>query len=417
MQIALIADHLSMPGPPEADPYPPAESADVLSLAGALAAAGQDVTVYARRDHPDTPATASPGGQVTVRYLTAGPTARLTDEELLAHVPALAGQLAQQWRSKAPAVAHGFSWSSGMAALAGARDLDVRVVQSHHSYPRPDQGGASPGGAGPGGASPGGAGPGGAGPGGSPSAPARLEAAADRTADAVLAPHAAAVTDLARIGVPRSAVKLVPRGVDTGLFQPDGPVAERGERPRLLMISPMTDPAELETAVRTIAHLPGAELVLAGGDEAARQLASQAVTKLSHQLDVRDRVIVAGALNTATGPALMRSADVVISLAAQPPWDRIALDAMACGVPVLAGPGPVHEEVVIDGVTGFLLPTARPQLLADRTRSLLASPMQREGYRIAAASRARERYAWERIGQETLAVYLSLSPHGADVVA
>jgi glycosyltransferase involved in cell wall biosynthesis len=392
MQIALIADRLSPPGPADADPYPLAESAGVLSLARALAAAGQDVTVYARRDHPDAPETADLGGQVNVRYLSAGPAGRLTDDELLAHVPELAAQLAGQWRGDPPAVAHGFSWSSGMAALAGARDLDVRVVQTYH---RPEPGRATA----------------------APTTPARLEAAADRTADAVLAPHPAAVTELGRIGVPRTAVKLVPGGVDISVFQPEGPVAERGDHPRLLMISPMTDPAELEIAVRTLAHLPGAELVLAGGDEPARQAANRVITKLSRELDVQDRVVVAGELSAASAPPLMRSADVVITLAAQPPWDRVALDAMACGVPVLAGPGPVHEDVVIDGVTGFLLPSGTPRLLADRTRSLLASPMQREGYRIAAASRARERYAWERIGAETLAVYLSLSPRGADVIA
>lgn len=394
MQIALVADQLTLP---DADPYPQPESADVLGLADALAAAGQDVTVYARQDRPDSPATASRGG-LTVRYLTAGPAGPLTDDELLGHLPALAEQLAQQWRGDPPAVAHSFSWSSGMAALAAARDLDVRVVQTHRWYPGPEPGTTG-------------------GQAGRLSAPARLEAAADRTADAVLAPHPAALTELARIGVPRTAIKLVPAGVDTSLFQPDGPAAERTERPRLLMISPMTDPADPEIAARTLAHLPGAELILAGGDEPARQAADHAITKLSRELGTGDRVIVVGALAATAMSALMRSADVVITLAAQPPWERVALDAMACGVPVLAGPGPVHEDVVIDGVTGFLLPGGHPQLLADRTRSLLASPMQREGYRIAAASRARERYAWERIGQETLAVYRSLAPRGADVVA
>jgi glycosyltransferase involved in cell wall biosynthesis len=49
--------------------------------------------------------------------------------------------------------------------------------------------------------------------------------------------------------------------------------------------------------------------------------------------------------------------------------------------------------------------SGRGSLLARRIRQLLASPMLLQGYGIAAADRARARYSWERIGQETLAVY------------
>jgi D-inositol-3-phosphate glycosyltransferase len=108
-------------------------------------------------------------------------------------------------------------------------------------------------------------------------------------------------------------------------------------------------------------------------------------------------------------PALMRSADVLVHLTTAWPFAAVPVEAMACGLPVVASEA--HGDAVIHGNTGFLVPpaaTADSALLARRIGDLLASPMLRDGYRIAAASRAAGRYSWERIGQETEAVYEAL---------
>jgi hypothetical protein len=53
----------------------------------------------------------------------------------------------------------------------------------------------------------------------------------------------------------------------------------------------------------------------------------------------------------------------------------------------------------------MLVPGERPDMLARRLRELLASPMRLAAFGIAAADRAKSRYPWDRIGQETIAVY------------
>ena len=103
-------------------------------------------------------------------------------------------------------------------------------------------------------------------------------------------------------------------------------------------------------------------------------------------------------------PALMRSADVLLNLSPGGPLARVTIEAMACGVPVIAVSSGAHQDAVLDGTTGYLIASAQPAPLARRIRQLLATPL-REGMAIAAASRARDRYSWERIGLETLAVY------------
>ena len=59
----------------------------------------------------------------------------------------------------------------------------------------------------------------------------------------------------------------------------------------------------------------------------------------------------------------------------------------------------------MEGTTGILIPPGRPALLAQRIRQLLAHPMLIEAYGVAAADRAKSRYSWDRIADETLAVY------------
>jgi hypothetical protein len=90
----------------------------------------------------------------------------------------------------------------------------------------------------------------------------------------------------------------------------------------------------------------------------------------------------------------------------------VPVEAMACGTPVVASEDAALGDAIIHGNTGFLVPPAQPAALARRICQLLASPMLLEGYGIAAVSRVRSRYSWERIGQETLAVYeaLAVSP-------
>jgi glycosyltransferase involved in cell wall biosynthesis len=62
-------------------------------------------------------------------------------------------------------------------------------------------------------------------------------------------------------------------------------------------------------------------------------------------------------------------------------------------------------DAVVNGTTGILIPPGRPTVLAQRIRQLLAHPILIEAYGVAAADRAKSRYSWDRIADETLAVY------------
>src|SRR5487761_1668082 len=132
MRIALVAQNGS-PLTPAKDPNTEARAAAVTSLAQALADLGHRTTIYARKDSPDLPGSVILARGVTLEHLTAGPQAPLAADELTAHVGEFGNKLAKRWNRTRPDIAHACSWTSGLAALAAARDLDIRVVQSFDS--------------------------------------------------------------------------------------------------------------------------------------------------------------------------------------------------------------------------------------------------------------------------------------------
>jgi glycosyltransferase involved in cell wall biosynthesis len=403
MKIALVTEHLCLPS--RADAYPGDPARRVLSLAKALAEHDHAVTIYSRKESAD--AADDAGGMrrwagrrgtgsrtgVTIEHIQAGPQQRLSGEDLLPHIAAFAGRLADRWRHSAPDVVHAHFWTSGLAALAGTRGLGIPVVQAFHSLgsdARRDDQQAAPGAA----------------------ARIRLEASIGRSVQAVLAGTSEERAGLGRLGVASASVRIVPAGVDTTLFQPSGPTAKRGRKSRILVVSPPGDQPEVVTVLRALKDLPGAELVVAGGPSRSRLAgdpACRALAALACRLGVADRLTCTGKVREADMPALMRSADVLVHLTTAWPFAVVPVEAMACGIPVIASEA--HADAVIHGNTGFLVPpatSADPALLARRIGELLANPMLRDGYGIAAASRAASRYSWERIGQETEAVYEAL---------
>ena len=385
MRVALITDHASALAAAD-DAYPAGPGAGLGALATTLAGLGAQVTMYtARAGAAGKPRRSKlvPGAVLEPLSVQAA-TPDGTGRDLIAErIRELTDQLTARWQDKAPDLVHAHSWVAGVAALAAGRGLNLPQVQTFYSLAVQD--GPSAG-----------------------ARRARLELALARSARAVLVGASADSSALARLGVPQGAIRVVPPGVDTGLFQPDGPAESRADRPRLLMVvTSLADDRGPATALHALNAVPGAELIIAGGPPAA-QLASdpgqQKLSQLAGQLGLAGRVTFTGQLTQAAMPALMRSADVLLNLSPRAPLARVTLEAMACGVPVIAVSSSAHQDAVLDGTTGYLMASTQPAPLARRIRQLLASPL-REGMAIAAAARARDRYSWERIGIETLAVY------------
>ena len=316
MKIAMVSEH--------ADPTAALGGADaggqnvhVGALATALAGRGHSVTVYTRLTDLTAPRTVELGPGVTVRRLKAGPVTPLAKDELLPHMPELGRRLAQLWRPDPPDVVHAHFWMSGLATLHAVTGLDIPVVQTSHALgavKARHQGAADPS------------------PPGRVGAERRIAAACDQ----VVATCSDEASELAALGVPPWQVSVVPCGVDVEAFRPDGPVARRTGRPRLLALGRLVERKGVTTAIAALAELPEAELIVAGGPDPAALDSDpgyQAVRAAAARHRVADRVVCTGGVARADVPALIRSADAVVCVPWYEPFGIVPLEAMACGGP------------------------------------------------------------------------------------
>ncbi|WP_433560125.1 glycosyltransferase [Pseudonocardia xinjiangensis] len=389
MRIAMVSEHaspLAAVGGTDAG----GQNVHVLELSSALAAAGHDVTVWTRRDDPALPDAVPLRPGVVVRHVPAGPPRPLPKDELVPHLPAFTDVLKRAWASARPDVVHAHFWMSGMVALAAAAGR-IPVVQTFHalgSVKRRHQGRDDT----------------------SPEGRVRAEVAVARTVDRVLATCTDEVFELARLGTPRRRTTVVPCGVDTRLFTPDGPVAERFERPRLVSLGRLVRRKGVDEVIEAMRRLPHAELIIAGGaaatngappaDPDADRLRARAAAA-----GVADRVRLIGPVARKDVPALLRSADAVVCVPWYEPFGMVALEAMACGRPVVASAVGGIQDTVVDQVTGLLVPPRKPDVLAAALRDLLGSPTRAAAFGIAGRDRVLARYDWERVAASTAAVY------------
>ena len=388
MKIALVAQHSTLV-PSDSDKTTVGDDARLVEMSTSLAGQGHQVTVYARRNGKSLPERAKLAAGVSVEYV--GPADSSADEShLVKQIGAFSAPLHDRWSKDRPDVVHALRWTSGLAALSAARDLQVPVVQSFDQLGVTERRhGMIAVGAG--------------------TERIRLEPAIGRTVSAVVAGSSDEESDLTRLGIPRRSIRVVPTGIDTDEFTPEGPAHQRNDRHRLVTIADLaTEQDALNTLLRALSKIPGAELVVAGGpprDGLKSDLSYRRLAKLSDSLDLAGRVFFAGQVGRSALPSLLRSADLLVNINEHEPSAITSIQAMACGTPVVASAVGAQVDAVVDGTTGILVEPGRPALLAQRIRQLLAHPMMLEAFSVAATDRARSRYSWERIAHETLAVY------------
>jgi D-inositol-3-phosphate glycosyltransferase len=366
VQIALVADHvgpLSRAG--VVDPV-------AVPLARALARRRHQVTLWVRGAE-----LAEPAG-VEVRVLPeGGDTAHLASG-----VPAAAGALAAAWAADPPDLVHALSWTAGLAALSGGRDLGVPLVQTFAELAAPDRPEFT--------------------------ARSRLEAAIGRSAALLVARSNATAGELRR-RVPRAAVAMIPCGVDTDLFRPEGLATERQPGiKRVVALCPLAGEYGADMAVRALRRVPDAELTIIGGPYPAGLPTDPAAVRLSEEVvrcRVSGRVHLVGALTDTDLASHLKAADLALCPATSEPSGAVALAAMACGTPVLATAVDALADLVAEGATGELVPPRHPEEFGTALHDLLGDPTRLAGYRIGATDRAEARYSWARIAASTESAY------------
>jgi D-inositol-3-phosphate glycosyltransferase len=390
MRIAMVSEHASplLAGLGGVDAG--GQNVFVADLTRALARRGVEVTVYTRRDDPELPARAPLSPGAAVEHVDAGPAQPIAKDLLLPYMDEFTGRLQAAWELRRPDVVHAHFWMSGRASLAAAAPLDIPVVQTFHALgivKRRHQGSKDT----------------------SPAARALEESTIIQSADRILATSSDELFELVRLGADRHRVSVIPCGVDLEAFRPDGLAAPRRKGlHRVLVVSRLVERKGIGNAISALAAVPGCELVIAGGPGAERLEDDEEVRRfrqLARVEGVADRVHFRGAVAREDVPRLIRSADVVACVPWYEPFGMVALEAMACGVPVVASAVGGLVDTVVDGVTGVHVPPRRPDQVAQVLRTLLAHRELRSAMGAAGLQRARRRYGWDVIAQANLSVY------------
>jgi D-inositol-3-phosphate glycosyltransferase len=330
---------------------------------------------------------------VTVRHVPAGPPRPLPKDDLLCYMPVFADWLAARWREQPPDVAHAHFWMSGMAALRAAARRPVPVVQTFHalgSVKRRWQAEADT----------------------SPPQRPGVEAAVAQRATAIIATCTDEVSELAGYGARPETMYVVPCGVDCDRFRPEPEAQSPAARSaaRVLTLGRLVPRKGNDTVIAAIAAMPGTELVIAGGPDADRLHGDPEVARLcrvAEECGAADRVRFTGRVPHEDVPALLRSADIVVSDPWYEPFGIVPVEAMACGKAVVVSAVGGHLDTVEDGVTGRLVPPRDHGALAAALSPLLADHGLRRRLG-AAAARAAARYCWDTIAAETEAVYAAV---------
>lgn len=229
-------------------------------------------------------------------------------------------------------------------------------------------------------------------------------------ADVVLVNSQAVRRELLGRGLPVRRIEVLPNGVDPEAFRPVADWPRDGGY--ILFVGRLVAQKGAEILLRAfgavLRRYPESRLVVAGDGELELYL-----QRVASHLGFPDRVQFAGWQTGAALVELYQRARVVAVPSLYEPFGIVALEAMACGRPVVASRVGGLEEVMDDGVEGFLVERGDHLDLARRLAHLLGDAELR-GRMGAAARRRAAGFSWQRVAGDTLALYRGLAGQAAE---
>jgi D-inositol-3-phosphate glycosyltransferase len=249
-----------------------------------------------------------------------------------------------------------------------------------------------------------------------------------RVADRVLAATLAEQSQLQFLyRADKSKIIIIPPGVDISHFYaipPDEAKSVIGipKEGRMVLFVGRIEPLKgVDTLIRAIAHMAKAGLqdqfphylTIIGGDPIANPLEMNSemsrLQNLCAELGMEDLVVFLGKRAQSSLPYYYSAADVLVMPSHYESFGMVALEAMACGTPVVASQVGGLAFLIQDGETGFVVPGGDSEALSERLTQLISQPELRERLGRQAAEYARA-YSWENITSRILELYQEMLP-------
>jgi D-inositol-3-phosphate glycosyltransferase len=385
----------------------------VRDLSRELGRRGIAVDCFTRSQNPDIPRVShrlGPNGRVI--HIPAGPEEPYDKAQIVDHLPQFVAGVRDFARREGLAydVVHSHYWLSGLAGRELRSAWDTPIVQMFHTLGHMKNSVAS----------------------------SREEWEPERRIEGEaevmsFADRLVAATPLERAqmvwlyGADASQITVVPPGVDLSVFQPLPPQEARRElgvpteRHIVLFVGRIEPLKGIDTLLRAMALVvPGipcwqeqVSVIIVGGAPGAgvekvhAELAR--LESLRAELGIQDLVTFQGAEDQDRLIYYYSAADLVVMPSHYESFGMVALEAMACGTPVVASKVGGLAYNVRDGETGFLVPHRDPEALAAKIRLLLCDGQLREQM-SGQALRWAQQYGWPTVADQLLQLYEEVQP-------
>lgn len=379
----------------------------VLSLAEQLARTGIEVDIFTRRFDTSTPDVVELAPRINVVTITAGPPEKLPKDDLYCLLPDFASEMAMYALETGARydIIHTHYWLSGWVGRLLKRYWDVPAVHMFHTLAHMKNN---------------------ASPGSHLESPLRLRVERELVGavDQIVAPNPDERAELVwRLGAKDCQVCTLPPGIDLQRFQPANSQLARAqfglpEAPLVLFVGRIDPVKDIDTLIDAMRHLLDGyqgsaqpHLVIVGGelDSSGQPTGSLIpIADQASQLGIRDQVIFLGSRPQDELPALYSAASVVAVSSRYESFGLVAVEAMACGTPVVATRVGGMKFTVEEGVSGLLVPPGNAEAMAEALCKVISDRDLRAGLQVG-ARQAAIRFSWHTVGAAMQRLYERLA--------
>jgi D-inositol-3-phosphate glycosyltransferase len=220
-------------------------------------------------------------------------------------------------------------------------------------------------------------------------------------------------------------IKVIPCGVDLNLFRPIPSLRAQkflglSQRRFILFVGRIDAIKGIDVLIQAIHRLSRKPLkgreelgvIIVGGemdvDPETESQELQRLRKMVARMKLQDRITFWGSQRQDLLPYFYSAAEALILPSRYESFGMVALEAMACGTPVIASRVGGLQYTIEDGRTGFLVPEGDWRLLAERIREVIENPPLRKKVIKAAMAKVKQ-FGWPIVAKRILSLYESLT--------
>lgn len=367
----------------------------VRQLGEALAAAGWHVDMFTRKVNPEDADVVEHGPHCRTIRLEAGPMTYIPREHLFETLPDFVKAFKTYHTKLGYPLVHTHYWLSGWVGYQLRQELHFQWLHTYHSLGAVkyqvacEQANRD-------------------------ETRLQVETAILEQADCVIATSPQEEAYLQSLASGAGNTRLIPCGTDLSLFYPQPEARQQlqigHQEPLILYVGRFDRRKGLETLVAAMAQLSRGQLLIVGGSDPQRSDGAERrrIEGLVQEYGLEDRITFVGQVAHEALGTYYSAADVCVVPSYYEPFGLVAIEAMACGTPVVASAVGGLQFTVVPEETGLLVPPADASALAAAIGRLIDNPQWAQILGANGRKRVAAQFNWQAIALQMGELYRQL---------